>query len=241
MYELCTNSGPSGRTAPDCVPDATLDRVSDRIKGREFASIEDVRISMPARTFFAVVLAMGLSGVAVAQADPNLPPPPVVSGEANHWGFDTLTRDVATQSSFTFDRSMLSVADSFFANSDAETKRVLAGLNSITVHNYHYRDDVIWDEGAFGMVQRGFDNSGWKHLVNANSKNGGSRTDMWMYFEGANIRHVVVLTRGARNMNYISVDCTLRPLDLLHLSGHFGIPKVDEGAVMVPAPAAPPR
>ena len=36
-------------------------------------------------------------------------------------------------------------------------------------------------------------------------------------------------------MNVIAVNCDLRPLDLLHLSGHFGIPKVDESAVMVPA------
>jgi hypothetical protein len=28
----------------------------------------------------------------------------------------------------------------------------------------------------------------------------------------------------------------LHPLDLLHLSGHFGIPRVDPDAVMVPAP-----
>jgi hypothetical protein len=36
-------------------------------------------------------------------------------------------------------------------------------------------------------------------------------------------------------MNLIQVSCLLRPLDLLHLSGHFGIPKVDPDAVMVPA------
>jgi len=28
------------------------------------------------------------------------------------------------------------------------------------------------------------------------------------------------------------------PLDLVHLSGHFGIPRVDPNAVMVPAPTA---
>jgi hypothetical protein len=37
-------------------------------------------------------------------------------------------------------------------------------------------------------------------------------------------------------MNLIQVAGDLRPLDLLHLSGHFGIPKVDPSAVMVPAP-----
>jgi hypothetical protein len=36
-------------------------------------------------------------------------------------------------------------------------------------------------------------------------------------------------------MNVIEVSGELRPLDLVHLSGHFGIPKVDPEAVMVPA------
>jgi hypothetical protein len=45
-----------------------------------------------------------------------------------------------------------------------------------------------------------------------------------------------VLVRGVKQMSVIEVSCELRPLDLVHLSGHFGIPKVDPGAVMVPAP-----
>jgi hypothetical protein len=36
-------------------------------------------------------------------------------------------------------------------------------------------------------------------------------------------------------MNVIEVSGELRPLDLVHLSGHFGIPKIDPGAAMVPA------
>jgi hypothetical protein len=37
-------------------------------------------------------------------------------------------------------------------------------------------------------------------------------------------------------MSVIQIACELRPLDLIHLSGHFGIPRVDPNAVMVPAP-----
>ncbi|MBW8748332.1 MAG: hypothetical protein JF584_12350, partial [Acidobacteria bacterium] len=61
-------------------------------------------------------------------------------------------------------------------------------------------------------------------------------TDLWMHFSGAQIDDVSVLIRQPRQMSFISISCQLRPLDLLHLSGHFGIPKVDPNAVMVPAP-----
>jgi hypothetical protein len=87
-----------------------------------------------------------------------------------------------------------------------------------------------------------FHRAGWKHLVNGNQTPGNEAqpktaiTDVWLHFSGADIDHVTVLVRASRDMNLIQVAGDLRPLDLLHLSGHFGIPKVDPSAVMVPAP-----
>jgi hypothetical protein len=36
-------------------------------------------------------------------------------------------------------------------------------------------------------------------------------------------------------LNFIAVSGSISPIDLLHLAGHFGIPKI-EGGVVVPAP-----
>lgn len=179
------------------------------------------------------LMAAGLMTAAAVAQDPSW------MGEGAHWGFDQIVRGGASQSGFTFDRTMLAAADGFFGNSDAETRRIVAGLNSITVHNYHFRDGAIYDPGAFSVIEQNFNAGNWKHLVNGNP-NGATQTDMWLRFEGADVRNLIVLTRGDRNMNYVAVDCHLRPLDLLHLSGHFGIPKVDQSAVMVPAPPPPP-
>lgn len=166
-----------------------------------------------------------------------LPPPsygpvPLAPSALN---FDAVMASGYSQSSFTFDRSMLQAADGFFGGSDPETRRVVAGLNSISVHNYHARDFARYDPGALAMIDGQLRVAGWKHLVNASAKGNGNTTDMWLHFDGPNITNVTVLSRGDRNMSVMAVDCSLRPLDLLHLSGHFGIPKVDEGAVMVPA------
>jgi hypothetical protein len=175
------------------------------------------------------------------QQEPPLPPllPPPSYGPApvatSALKFDAVMSSGYSQTSFTFDRSMLQVADGFFAGGDPETRRVVAGLNSITVHNYRARDFARYDSGALAMIDGQLRGAGWKHLVNATAKGSGSMTDMWLHFDGPNITNLTVLTRGDRNMSVVAVDCTLRPLDLLHLGGHFGIPKVDEGAVMVPA------
>ena len=176
----------------------------------------------------SLVCVLSIAGLVVpfAVAQPPAPSP---------LAFESIVHQPAQESSFTLDRNMLAAADSFFGGTDPEGRRIVAGLNSITVSNFHYRDYASYDPGAFYAVNSGYEAAGYRHLVNANPRGAANTTDLWLRFQGANVTNLIVLTRGDRNMNVISVDCTLRPLDLLHLSGHFGIPKVDESAVMVPA------
>ncbi len=148
----------------------------------------------------------------------------------------------ATHVSFTFDRSMLQYAESFIDNGSAQVKRAAAALNSITVDTFHYQRPAFYTPEAMGSIIATYHVAGWKHLVNANATPATSAqpntaiTDLGLHFNGAEIDDVTVLVRASRDMNLIQVSGALRPLDLLHLSGHFGIPKVDPNAVMVPAP-----
>jgi hypothetical protein len=43
----------------------------------------------------------------------------------------------------------------------------------------------------------------------------------------SNVDSVVLLVANGRNVNLVAVDGTISPLDLLHLRGHFGIPRFD--------------
>ena len=148
----------------------------------------------------------------------------------------------ATHLSVTFDRSMLDYARTFIDNGNAQVKHASAQLHSITVDTYHYQRPAFYTPEAMGSIISTYHAAGWKHLVNANATPASSAqpanpiTDLWLHFNGAEIDDVTVLVRSARDMNLIQISCALRPLDLLHLSGHFGIPRVDPDAVMVPAP-----
>ncbi|WP_263419635.1 hypothetical protein [Terriglobus albidus] len=145
-----------------------------------------------------------------------------------------LMGSAGSRSSFSFDKAMLDSADSLIADEDA--RRAAAAIHGITVTNYHFRDEIGYDPRQLESVAAEYKAAGWKHLVNANQRDPGTGTDLWMHFSGAQIDDVSVLIRQSRQMSFISISCRLRPLDLLHLSGHFGIPKVDPNAVMVPAP-----
>jgi hypothetical protein len=148
----------------------------------------------------------------------------------------------ATHVSFTFDRSMLSYATSFIDNGNVDVKRAAKALNSITVDTYRYQRPAFYTPEAMSSIIKTYHAAGWKHLVNANATPASSAkphnaiTDLWLHFNGTEIDDVTVLVRAPRDMNLIQVSGALRPLDLIHLSGHFGIPKVDPNAVMVPAP-----
>jgi hypothetical protein len=149
-----------------------------------------------------------------------------------------LTSEQANHTSFTFDHDMLQSAVGFL--NDGEGPPIQ--LNSITVQNYRYHEPAFYIPENMHALVASFDAAGWKHLVDqhVSSRDAASPrkplTDLWLHFSGADIDNVMVLVRGARQMSVIDVSGQLRPLDLVHLSGHFGIPKVDPDAVMVPAP-----
>ena len=94
----------------------------------------------------------------------------------------------------------------------------------------------MYDPDLLVSVRRQYRAAGWKHMVSTRDKDGGpGATDLWIHFEKNAISNIAVLFAGQNQLNFIMVSGSISPLDLLHLAGHFGIPKI-EGGVVVPAP-----
>ncbi len=154
----------------------------------------------------------------------------------------SLADQPASHTGFVFDRSMMQVAQAVLESGGMSPERAAAALTGIAVDNYHYSEPAFYTPEAMSAIIASYHAAGWKHLVNANQSPAESAqphaiiTDLWLHNSGMNIDGVTVLIRSPRDMSVIQVTCQLRPLDLVHLSGHFGIPKVDPNAVMVPAP-----
>jgi len=142
----------------------------------------------------------------------------------------------ATHTSFTMDRDMLETANGLFGDGGGP----VAGLSSITFENYKYREPAFYIPENVAALRKAYDAAGWMHLVDQNASPKQSAaptkpvTDLWMHFHGTDIDGLTVVVRGAKQMSVIEVSGILKPLDLVHLSGHFGIPKVDPSVVMVP-------
>lgn len=144
-----------------------------------------------------------------------------------------LSSQRATATTITFDREML---DALLGGAH------VAGFNGVSFDHYQYPEPVFYIPEEMHALEHAYHAAGWKHLVESNvgpresAQPAKPIADIWFHYAGGDIDHVTVLIRGRREMNVVRVSGLLRPMDLVHLSGHFGIPKVDPGAVMVPAP-----
>jgi hypothetical protein len=196
-----------------------------------------MRLSLRARSFGSGLLCVGLCSAAlgasalIAQMPPGVPE-----------SLDNLTSQPASHMGYTFDRSQIQEAEQLLESGGLPADRAAAALNSISFDTYRYKEPAFYTPEAMAAIVEAYHRAGWKHLVDGNAGPANSAmpkaalTDVWLHFSGDTIDHVTVLIRNPKDMNLIQVAGDLRPLDLLHLAGHFGIPKVDPNAIMVPAP-----
>jgi len=184
------------------------------------------------RLSIAGLVLSGLAAVAAAQGVP-----PGIRESLNN-----LADQPATHTGIVFDRTMMQAAQGFLAAGGLDPQRAAAALNSISFDTYRYPRPAFYTPETMAAIIAGYKAAGWKHLVNGNQSPANAAqpkttlTDLWLHFAGGDIDNVTVLIRQPRDMNLIQVTGDLRPMDLIHLSGHFGIPRVDPNAVMVPAP-----
>ena len=156
-------------------------------------------------------------------------------------GMEALGRTAAFHTDFTFDRSMLQLASGLWEGpSDPAVADAISRLDGISVHSYHYAAPGMYDARLLDAVRRQYTAMGWEHLVTAHSASNAGATDLWISFHHMRATGAVVLFQSPTNLNLIAFSGNLSPLDLLHLRGHFGIPRFP-GDRFSPAPGATAR
>lgn len=196
------------------------------------------------RILFLALISCAMVMGAVAQdtqapppSQPQAPPPPNQAPPnlaRQQWvpaGIAALGQNASSRTEFTLDHSMLVVA-SQLDKADDDLRRVIAGVNGVSVHSFRFPGAVSYDPAIMDSISRQYREAGWQHLVNKHKGDGGVTTDLWVHLDQASIRDIAVLFAGAKGLNFVTVSGSITPLDLLHLSGHFGIPKMDGGAVV---------
>jgi hypothetical protein len=146
-------------------------------------------------------------------------------------GIAALGQNASSRTEFTLDHSMLVLA-SKLDKVNEDLRRVIAGVNGVSVRSFHFPGAVSYDPAIMDWISQQYREAGWQHLVNKHRDDGGLTTDLWVHLDHASIRDVAVLFVGVNDLNFVSVSGSITPIELLHLSGHFGIPKMNGGVVV---------
>jgi hypothetical protein len=125
---------------------------------------------------------------------------------------------------------MLGIAAGLVPDSDAPARQAINKLNGVSVHTMRFGDAGIPDEAAVEAIRAAYHLRGWKHLVTTSDHGSpvhNGTTDVWVVLDGMNVRGAVVLAETPRSLTLVTVAGNLSPVDLMHLRGHFGIPRLD--------------
>ncbi|HET6169325.1 MAG TPA: DUF4252 domain-containing protein [Terracidiphilus sp.] len=197
---------------------------------------------------FASLAAGLVCGLAQAQ-DPAAPPSPnatqsaynstaaddpvVLSPVPLEWtppALERLSALAPVKESFTLDRNLLSLAAGLVPDSESEDRQVIRKLDGVSVHLMRFGDTGIPDEREVTSIRAAYHLRGWKHLVSTTGSGSplhNGTTDVWIVMDGVNVRGAVILAETPRTLTLVTLAGNLNPVDLLHLRGHFGIPRFD--------------
>jgi hypothetical protein len=141
-----------------------------------------------------------------------------------------LSLQAVAKESFTLDRTMLAAAAGLMPDSDADLRQTVAKLDGVSVHVLRFAADGQADPSQVEAIREAYHLRGWKHVLSSTNLGGARRsdiTDIWLVLDGTNVRGGVVLVESPKSLTLATVAGNLSPVDILHLRGHFGIPRFD--------------
>jgi hypothetical protein len=131
----------------------------------------------------------------------------------------------------TMDKNMLGFAGQFMkdgAQSDAEAKNILRNLDGIYVRSYEFDKPGAYTQRDLDEIRRQFLNSEWSPMVRERSLKTGESTDVYTRVVNGKIRGMLVLDAEPKELQFVYLTGDLKPSDLNHLSGNFGVPNVHD-------------
>lgn len=150
-------------------------------------------------------------------------------------GIEALRQSASSKTEFTLDHSMLVLASRLDSDND-DLLRVIAGVSGICVHRYRFSGPWSYDKNVVRSVTDQYTTSGWMQVVNKHDKDGlPGATDLWVHWQNDVISNIAILVARSQEVTFIEIAGSISPLDLSHLGGHFGIPKIG-GGIRVPDP-----
>ena len=111
----------------------------------------------------------------------------------------------------------------------AATKKLLSGIKSIEIRNYHFATDFAYSAADIDAVRRQLAAPGWSQLMQVHNRQNGEDVDMYIMVENDRTRGFALIASEPREFTIINIVGSISVEDLPRLQDHLHLPKVAAG------------
>jgi hypothetical protein len=147
---------------------------------------------------------------------------------------DRLAAKAQATVDITLDKSLLGLAARFLSDKDDDqmrAKRLMAGLDSVTVRSYEFDETGEYTKADVDSVRVQLQPPAWSRVVGVTSKRNSEDADVYVRTESnGNLLGIVIIAADPRELTIVHIAGTIDPAQLGDLGGRWHIPRIVVGS-----------
>lgn len=144
--------------------------------------------------------------------------------------FDKLSERASNVVDVNLDGPLLSLAARFLSDKDpdeAKVRKLVSGLKSVMVKSFEFDRRGEYDDKDLDDLRAQLKGPGWSRIVGVRSKRDGENAEVFLKYDGTQVNGIAIIAADPKELTIVNVIGNINPDEIRDLSGHFGIPKID--------------
>jgi hypothetical protein len=110
---------------------------------------------------------------------------------------------------------------------EAKVKKLIAGLEGIYVKSLEFKTEGAWTKADLESVRNQLREPEWSRIIGIKSAEDGETADVFVRNENKKITGVAIIAAEPKQLTVVNIVGTVDLDSLADLSGHFGLPKLE--------------
>jgi hypothetical protein len=119
---------------------------------------------------------------------------------------------------------------------EAKVKKLIAGLEGIYLRSYEFNKDKAWSQADLDGVRAQLKTPEWSRIIGVDSAEEGGTAEVHVRYENKLITGVAIIAAEPREITVVNIVGPVDLESLAELSGHFGVPKLNQKGTPKAAP-----
>jgi len=144
---------------------------------------------------------------------------------------DKLAAKAAEVVDVTLDTQTLQLAARFLSDKDADearVKKLVSGLRGIYVKSFEFDKEGEYDPAEVEAIRAQLRTPGWTRIVGVFSRRDKDNAEVYLKNDNGQVGGLTIIAAEPKELTIVNIVGTINPEDIRELSGHLGIPKLDE-------------